>query len=299
MHAFLHSLEHSFFDSLKMVPFLFIAFLILEYIESTLEQKSASAIEKAGRAGPFTGALLGLIPQCGFSVIGANFYAKRIITVGTLVAIFLSTSDEALLIMLTSPSHYKELLLIMALKVVVAVIAGYVIDLFIGRKTVNSDECNHCHHHDDSCEDEEIVGEEHCCSHTDWKAIIKCTVKRTLSVFGFLFAATFLLGFFIELIGEDTIKSFMLTDSVFQPFITALIGLIPNCAPSVILTGMYIEGAISLGAVFSGLCTSAGVGLLVLFRVNKGVRENLYIVGATYIFACLSGVMIQLCQNLF
>lgn len=299
MHEFLHALEHSFLDSLKMLPFLFLAFLFLEFTEARIEQKSAKAIEKAEKSGPITGALLGLIPQCGFSVIGANFFAKRIITLGTLIAIFLSTSDEALLIMLASPSHYKELLIIMGLKLVVAVIAGYAIDFFVGKKKIITDDCHHCHHHDDSCEDEEIIGEEHCCSHTDWRAIVLCTVKRTASVFAFLFIATFLLTFAIEFVGEDKIGGFMLTDSIFQPFLTALIGLIPNCAPSVILAGMFVEGAISLGSVFAGLCTSAGVGLLVLFRVNKGLKDNLLAVGLLYIISCASGIIIHLCQGLF
>ncbi len=296
-HAIIHSIEHALTDTLKMLPFLIIAFGILEYIEAKLEEKSATVIQKAGKAGPFAGALLGLIPQCGFSVIGSNFYAKRIITLGTLIAIYLSTSDEALLIILTSPSHFWNVLLIMGLKFVIAVIAGYCIDLVL-RKRAKAEECHHCHHHDDSCEDEELIGEDHCCSHTDWKAIATCTLKRTASVWLFLLAANFLLGFGIELIGEDKLRAFMLTDSIFQPLLTALIGLIPNCAPSVILAQMYIAGTISLGSVISGLCTGAGVGLIVLFRVNRGFKSNLAIMGVLYFFGAVSGIIIQLIQSL-
>ncbi len=296
-HALWHSWDHAMHDSLKMLPFLIIAFAILEYIEAKLEEKSANAIQKAGKAGPLAGALLGLIPQCGFSVIGSNFYAKRIITLGTLIAIYLSTSDEALLIMLTSPQHFKDVLAVMVLKLVIAVIAGYSIDLVIRRLTKN-EECHHCHHHDDSCEDEELIGEDHCCSHTNWKSINTCTIKRTLSVWLFLIAANFLLGFGIELIGEDKLRAFMLTDSIFQPLLTALIGLIPNCAPSVILAQMYISGTISLGSVIAGLCTGAGVGLIVLFRVNRGFKSNLAVVGLLYFFGAASGIIIQLIQNL-
>lgn len=297
MHEFLHALEHALIDSLKMLPFLAIAFFILEYIEAKLEEKSSVVIQKAGKTGPFAGALLGLIPQCGFSVIGSNFYAKRVITLGTLMAIYLSTSDEALLIMLGRPDKITDILLVMGLKLVIAVASGYIIDLIIRKKAVGKDDCHHCHHRDDSCEDEELIGEEHCCSHTDWKAIIKCTLKRTLSVFAFLFAANFLLGYLIELIGEAKLREFMLADSAFQPLITALIGLIPNCAPSVILSQMFVDGAISLGSVVAGLCTGAGVGLIVLFRVNRGLKSNIGITALLYAIGAVSGVAIQLLQG--
>ena len=297
MHEFLHALEHSAIESLMMLPFLAIAFFILEYIEAKVEEKSSHIIEKAGKAGPFAGALLGLIPQCGFSVIGSNFYAKRIITLGTLIAIYLSTSDEALLVMLTKPNRILDILTVLGIKLAIALVAGYVIDLFL-RKKAKSDECHHRHHHDDSCDDEELIGEEHCCYHTDWKAIVKCTAKRTVSVFAFLFAANFALGYIIELVGEARLQEIMLTDSIFQPLLTALIGLIPNCAPSVILAELYIEGAISLGSVISGLCTGAGVGLIVLFRVNRGVKSNLGIVALLYVIGALSGVAVQAVQYL-
>ena len=294
MQELLNALEQSLLDTLKMLPFLAVAFLILEYIEAKLEEKSSSVIQKAGKAGPLAGGLMGLVPQCGFSVIGSNFYAKRIITLGTLIAIYLSTSDEALLVMLTKPERILDILLVMGIKLVVAVIAGYAIDLVFRKKTLKTDDCNHRHHHDDSCDDEELIGEEHCCSHTDWKAIIKCTVKRTLSVFAFLFVASFVLTYIIELIGEARLQELMLTNSIFQPLLTALIGLIPNCAPSVILAELYIEGAISLGSVISGLCTGAGVGLLVLFRVNRGIKSNICITALLYFIGAISGVVIEL-----
>ena len=294
MHELLHALEHSLLDTLKMLPFLAVAFLILEYTEAKLEEKSSAVIQKAGRLGPIAGGLLGLVPQCGFSVIGSNFYAKRIITLGTLIAIYLSTSDEALLVMLTKPERIVDILLVMAIKLAVAVFAGYMIDLVIRKRATNSEECHHCHHHDDSCEDEELIGEEHCCSHTDWGAIIKCTLKRTASVFAFLYIASFLLAYIIELIGEARLQEIMLTESPLQPLLTALIGLIPNCAPSVILSELYIEGAISMGSVISGLCTGAGVGLLVLFRVNRGFKQNLGITALLYCIGALTGVLVQL-----
>lgn len=288
-----HSLLHALEDSAKMIPFLAIAFFLLEYFEARIEEKSASFIKKAGKAGPCSAALLGLIPQCGFSVVGSNFYAKRVITLGTLIAVYLSTSDEALLVIATSPKHIPDVLIIMGIKLGIAIAAGYLIDL-IFRKKLKNEECHHKHHHGDSCEGEELIGEEHCCIHTDWKAVIKCTVKRTLSVFAFLFVASFLFTFGIELIGEAKLEEFMLTNSVFQPLITALIGLIPNCAPSVILAQMYIEGTLSLGSVVAGLCTSAGAGLLVLFKVNRGLKENLGIVALLYAISAVFGIIITL-----
>lgn len=297
MQTLFHAFEHAIIDSLKMLPFLVIAFAVLEILESSLEEKSSLAIEKSGKAGPFTGALLGLVPQCGFSVIGSNLYAKRVITLGTILAVYLSTSDEALIVMLTSPNRILDVLLIMGLKFVIAFVAGYLIDLFVGKKPLEED-CHHCHHHDDSCEDEELVGEEHCCSHTDWKQITKCTVKRTISVWLFIVAVSFVFGYGVELVGEDRLYEIMLTDSIFQPLITALVGLIPNCAPSVILAQMYINGAISLGSVVSGLCTSAGVGLMVLFHVNRGLKSNLAVLGVLYGIGAFSGMAIQLVCSL-
>ena len=297
MQELLHVFKHAIVESLTTLPFLIVAFALLEIMESTIEEKSASAIENSGKAGPLAGALLGLVPQCGFSVLGSNFYAKRIITLGTLIAIYLSTSDEALIVMLTSPRHIPDVLIIMGLKFCIGIVAGYLIDLFVRKKPEN-EECHHCHHHEDSCEDEEIVGEEHCCSHTDWKAIAICTIKRTVSVWLFIVAVSFLFGYGVELIGEDRLREFMLSNSVFQPLVTALVGLIPNCAPSVILAEMYIAGTISLGSVISGLCTAAGVGLMVLFRVNRGLKSNLAVLGLLYFFGALSGVVIEIVSTL-
>jgi hypothetical protein len=298
MHEILHAMLHALTDSLKMLPFLVIAFLILEYTETKLEEKSSHVLERAGKAGPFAGALLGMIPQCGFSVIGSNFFAKRIITLGTLIAVYLSTSDEALLIMLTKPDRITDILAVMGIKLAIALIAGYGIDLIMQKRISAERTCHHRHHNENGCEEEELIGEEHCCSHTDWKAIIKCTAKRTASVFLFLYIASFAVGYIIELVGEARLQEIMLTESIFQPILTALIGLIPNCAPSVILAELYIENAISLGSVIAGLCTSAGVGLMVLFRVNRGIRSNLKITALLFSIGAVSGIIIQTIQNL-
>lgn len=284
MEILLHTLEHSFLDTLKMLPFLLIAFFALELLESKSSDKSVHLIEKAGKLGPVIGAVLGLVPQCGFSVIGANFYSKKIITLGTLVAIFLSTSDEAFLVMLTDPQRISDILLIMAIKLAVAIVFGYLVDFLFKTKIKE-------HHHE---HEHEHMAQESCCYNHSFKQIAFCTAKRTLSVWLFVFLASFVLTFLVEFFGEDKLHAFMLTDSVFQPFLTALIGLIPNCAPSVILSQMYLSGAVTLGSVVSGLCTSAGVGLLVLFRVNKPLKDNLKILALLYCISAFSGVLIQL-----
>lgn len=281
MEILLHVLEHSFLDTVKMLPFLALAFVLLEFLESCASDKSVHLIEKSGKLGPLLGSLLGLIPQCGFSVVGANFYSKRIITVGTLVAIFLSTSDEAFLVMLTNPKKILDIVVIMLLKVAIATVAGYLIDLFSKEK--------HTSHHDH----EEHLAQDHCCYNHSVKEILWCAVKRTFSVFVFVFLASFVLTLLIEMIGEDKLHQILLTNSVFQPFLTALIGLIPNCAPSIILSQMYLDGAVTLGSVIAGLCTSAGVGMLVLFKVNKPLKDNLKITAILYLISALSGFLIE------
>ncbi len=287
MELFLHSLEHSFLDTIKILPFLLVAFWLLELLESRASDKTVHLIEKAGKAGPVFGALLGLIPQCGFSVIGSNFYSKRIITVGTLLAIFLSTSDEAFLVMLTDPKRIPDILLIMLIKLIIATIFGFLVDFFFKTEIT--------HKHSEEChKNDEDIAEDHCCYKHSFKEIASCTAKRTLSVWIFVFAASVALEIAIASLGEEKLHAFMLTDSAFQPLLTALIGLIPNCAPSVILAQMYLSGAVTLGSVIAGLCTSAGVGLLVLFRVNKPMKDNFKILALLYAISAISGVLTEL-----
>ena len=281
----IHVLEHSFFDTLKMLPFLLIAFLLLEFMEHRASEKTMAILSRSGKAGPLVGAALGLIPQCGFSVIGANFFADRVISVGTVLAIFLSTSDEALVILMSDPSKLKDVLFLLLVKFVIAVVAGYTIDFTF--KKLNHDHINHHlqEHHDDHCH--EGCG----CSCNSPKAFWINALKRTASVWIFLFIASFGLGLLIEFVGEATLQKFLLTNSFFQPFVTGLVGLIPNCAASAIIAQMYIEGALSIGSVISGLCSSAGLGLLVLFRDNKNLKENLIVLALLYFIGVVSGTI--------
>lgn len=281
----IHVLEHSFIDTLKMLPFLLIAFLLLEFIEHRASEKTMAMLSRSGKAGTVIGAALGLIPQCGISVIGANFFADRVITVGTLLAIFLSTSDEALVILLSDPTKIKDVLFLLIVKFVIAVVAGYVIDVVF--KKLNHDHVNHHlqEHHDDHCHDG--CG----CSCNSQKAFWKNALKRTASVWIFLFLASFVLGLLIEVVGEESLSKFLLTDSLLQPFLTGLVGLIPNCAASAIIAQMYIEGALSIGSVISGLCSSAGLGLLVLFKSNKNLKENVIVLALLYFIGVICGTI--------
>lgn len=283
-------------DSLKILPILIVAFALLEILESRVGEKTERAIEKAGKTGPIWGSLLGLIPQCGFSVIGANFYSEHIITVGTLIAIFLSTSDEAFLVMLGHPDKIVDVFIIMGIKLVIATISGLIIDALIGNKLLLKHRKEHEEHKHEHVEHDD---HDHCCHHHGAKDIAVCTLKRTLETFIFVLIANVLLGFLIYWITEDSLREFMLTDSVFQPLLTALIGLIPNCAPSVILATMYVEGYVSLGSVIAGLGTGAGVGLLMLFRFNKNVKENVKIASLLYLLGAGFGIAVQLIAKLF
>lgn len=292
----LDTLLDALIDSLKILPILIVAFALLEILESRVGEKTERAIEKAGKTGPIWGSLLGLIPQCGFSVIGANFYSEHIITVGTLIAIFLSTSDEAFLVMLGHPDKIVDVFIIMGIKLVIATISGLIIDALIGNKLLLKHRKEHEEHKHEHIEHDD---HDHCCHHHGAKDIAICTLKRTLETFIFVLIANILLGLLIFWITEDSLREFMLTDSVFQPLLTALIGLIPNCAPSVILATMYVEGYVSLGSVIAGLGTGAGVGLLMLFRFNKNVKENVKIASLLYLLGAGFGIAVQLIVKLF
>ncbi len=266
-------------DSIRMLPFLFIAFLLLE----TLEHHSAVFINKIfaklNYTGPIAGAVLGCIPQCGFSAMAANLYSGGVISLGTLLAVFLSTSDEAVIILMGQPGNMKAVCRLLAAKLIIAVTAGYFADFFLARRIVPEkhigDLCHHCGCH-------------------DHHGILMPALNHTLRLFGYIFIFSGILNLLITLTGIDAISTFLLDGSIFQPFFTALIGFIPNCAVSVLLTGLYLNGALSFASVVSGLCTNAGIGLLVLFKINKTLKENLYIMGLLYSAAVVSGIILSL-----
>lgn len=273
---------HSAIDTLKVLPFLFIAFLVIEFLEHKAKDNIKHLFTRAGSYGPFIGTLLGCIPQCGFSVMSANLYSSGIITLGTLIAVFLSTSDEAVILLATAENGTYEIFRLIAVKIAISLLFGYII-YFAERKNHKE----HHHHSHDLCE------HDHCGCH-EHGGVIKPAFIHTIKVFGFLLLFTIIIDLFVFLIGTEKLSHLLLSESVFQPFLSAIIGFIPNCASSVLLTQLYTEGTLSFGALISGLCTNAGAGMLILFRDRSKIKENMKIVGILYVCAVFSGIFFNL-----
>ncbi|MBQ6385341.1 MAG: arsenic efflux protein [Lachnospiraceae bacterium] len=289
-------------DCVKELPFLFCAFLLLEALEHHTSESMNRLLARAGRSGPLLGALLGCVPQCGFSIMASDFYAGGVITAGTLLSVFLSTSDEAVIILLTDPGHAADVGRLIVTKVVIGILAGYAVyfaEAFYrrrhpGRGKRISDLCEDCGCHDEEEKPVRVRGSSHEHAGGSFRHILKPALRHTSQVFFFLFIFTLLLGFLIEVIGLESLSRVFLSNTVFQPVIAALIGLIPNCAASVILTELYLEGVISFGSAVAGLCSAAGLGLLVLFRINRDKRECFRVTGLLLMTAIVSGVILQL-----
>ncbi len=265
-------------DCLKILPFLFIAFLLMEYFEHKIKSKSRKKIEKAGKFGPLFGGILGAIPQCGFSVLATNLYTTRIITIGTLISIYLSTSDEMLLILISEKVDTSIIIKILLFKVIIGILAGFVIDLLIRKK-----------------KDEKVVKEfckhSHCdCEHS----LLKSTIKHTINIFVFIFITSVILHLGMHYFGEKIIEKVFLKESIFGPFIASIIGLIPNCASSVILTKLFASSIITLPSLIAGLLTGSGVAILILFKINKNIKENISILITLYLIGSITGVVLSL-----
>lgn len=266
-------------DSLKLIPFLLVAFLIIELLEHKLNNKTKNIITKSKKVGPIIGSLLGVIPQCGFSVMATNLYITRIITLGTLISIYLSTSDEMLIIMISEKVEISLILKILLIKIFFGIVYGLIIDKIINKKKKDK-ETNY-----------ELCDEEHCdCNHS----ILLSAIKHTLHITLFIFIITLIINTIFTLLGDNYLSKILLNNSILSPFITSLIGLIPNCAASVILTELYLNNTISLGALIGGLLTSSGSSLLVLIKNNKNQKENLSIILLLYTLGVLSGIIIEL-----
>lgn len=282
LDSIFNTVSHSVIDTLKILPFLFVAFLVIEFLEHKAQNKVKHLFTRAGALGPFIGTSLGCIPQCGFSVMCANLYSSGIIALGTLVAVFLSTSDEAVILLATAENGSYEILKLLITKIVIALVFGYVI-YFIERKNHKG----HHHHSHDLCEHDHCGCEEN-------GGVLRPALIHTVKVFGFLLLFTIIIDLFVSFIGTERLSHLLLSDSVFQPFLSALIGFIPNCASSVLLTHLYIEGTLSFGALIAGLCTNAGAGMLILFRDKARINENIKIVGIMYICAVIPGIILHL-----
>ena len=269
-------------DSLKILPFLFIAYLVIELIEKKAGEKTTKLIKKSGKFGPVLGSLLGVVPQCGFSAAASNLYAGKIITMGTLIAIFLSTSDEMLPILISEAVPASTIIMILAIKIVIAIAVGMIVDL-IFRKKQNDETKEEIH---------KLCDEEHC--HCEEHGVIRSSITHTLQIFVYILIISFILNLIIHFVGEETIAKLVLNVPVLGPVISSWIGLIPNCASSVILTQVYLENIISIGSMIAGLLVNSGIGILILFRVNKSKKENFTILGILYLVGVISGIILDI-----
>ena len=356
MDLLLHFFEHALEDTLALVPFLFVTYIALEALEHAAGARANAVVRRAGAAGPVVGALLGVVPQCGFSAMAATLYAGRVVTLGTLVAVFLSTSDEMLPMLVAERVEPGLLLRVLGLKVLVALITGVLADLAIRalrknarvhaflRRTVFSvrrdgmeadvvDQmaeggetaehicrlceqdhcgCGHDHTHARGGErghehgndrghehaDEHVAGCDHGHDHSHAGgrfgivgSIVMSAVSHTVQVSLFIFLVTFALVLVLETVGEDALAAFLSGNQPLAVFASALVGLVPNCSASVVITQLYLEGVLGFAPLMAGLLTSAGVGYLVLFRTNRHPRENAVIVACLFLVACVWGLV--------
>ena len=290
----LHVLEHSLKHTLELIPILFVFYYLIEL----LEYKNIFNFEKSkllkGKASPVMGALFGSVPQCGFSVISSDLYSKRKISIGALIAVFVATSDEAIPLMLTSYKNIPAMLMLIAIKIVMAIGIGY-LAMFLHSKLFKLQNTQtekldkeHQEHHEDDHHEEHDDHDTHenthdhihaCCNHDlndkgfDWKHPLIHCLKITLYIFIINFAFETILHF----VGEDSLKEFLQSSSALQPTLALLIGLIPNCASSIVLTELFLMGGLSFGSIITGLSVNAGLGILVLLKANKNKKENIFV----------------------
>ena len=287
MHDFWHLLGHSVLhtleDTAKVVPFLFLTYLLMEF----LEHKAGGAPERwlrgSGKIGPLVGGALGVLPQCGFSAAATGFYTGRMITTGTLIAVYLSTSDEMLPILVSSGAPIPTILKLLVTKLVIGIGAGFAIDGITRLVRKNKT-------------DEQEPGIEELCERENCDCgdrFVLSALKHTVYITVFLLAFTFLLNLGIELIGEENIKSIVLDRPVLGSVLAALVGLIPNCASSVALTSLFVDGVLSSGALLSGLMVNAGIGLAILFRNNRPIKDSWRVVGILFGISVLCGILID------
>lgn len=320
-------------DTLWVVPFLFVTYLVMEWLEHKSGERTVQAVGRAGVAGPAVGALLGAVPQCGFSAAASTFYAGRVITLGTLIAVFLSTSDEMLPIFIAKQVDVTTILAILGVKIVIGMVCGFIIDAVLRATNRTSKEMrihDLCQEANCACEErcagdvpargraQEAVGanashgdapheephghdhahaphdHEHCTHEHGSGSIVLSAVKHTLQIAAFVLVITLILNVCLELIGDDALASFVASNKVLSVFASALVGLIPNCAASVLIADLYVEGILGVGAMLAGLLPAAGVGLLVLLRTNRNARENIAIIVLVFAIGVVCGLLVTL-----
>lgn len=280
------ALTDAAFDTLKLLPFLFLTYLLMEYLESRTEEKTAGALRRVGRLGPLFGGAVGVIPQCGFSAAAASLFSGGVITVGTMLAVFLSTSDEMLPILISEQAGAGPIFRIVLTKMLIGIVSGFAVDFLnrhIPRKTVSARHKIH-----------DLCKQEHCgCDDDENSGIFLPALKHTLRIALFIFLISLALDLILDCGGEDALKSILNSRSVAGVLISAVIGLIPNCGASVILTELFLHGILGSGQMMAGLLVNAGVGLLVLFRTNRHVKENLQITAVLFACGVFWGMLIE------
>lgn len=275
-----HILLDTLFESLNLLPFLLFTFLIIEFIEHKASKKSIQMLTKTKKYGPIIGGILGATPQCGLGVMATNLYATNIITIGTLIAIYLSTSDEMLPVLISEGMPFSKILIILLIKVIIGIVCGFIIDFIFRKKNKHT-----------KIDVQELCENEHC--HCE-NSIIKSSLIHTLKTFSFIFLVSFVLHIFIHEIGEDKISNLLLNGNIFTPFLSSIIGLIPNCAGSVVITELYVNNVISFGSMLAGLLTGSGISILILFKVNSDLKDNMMILGTIYIIGVIFGILFNL-----
>jgi len=271
---------HCFVDSAKLVPLLFVIYLLIEYLEHKNNNMVHHLFAGTKKLGPLLGAAFGTVPQCGFSVIAAELFSRGAVTLGTLVAIFLATSDEAIPLMLAHPDRIGELVTVIFAKFLIALVFGFVIDLLYKKREAYTSTCHGEHRH--------FHGN---CENCDG-GIFKSAVVHSIKIFIFLFVVNVVLGYAAELLAP--FMEFITNKPVLQSVVASLFGIIPNCAASVVLTELYLSGKLTIASLIGGLCTGAGVGLLVLFKMNKNLKQNLIITALVYVIGVFVGSLLGL-----
>lgn len=268
-------------DSFKLLPFLFITFLIIELFEHKLKKQSKKIIMKSGKFGPLLGSFLGIIPQCGFSVAATNLYVTRIISIGTLIAVYLSTSDEMIPILIAEHAPLLLIIKIILVKFIIGVIFGYILDLIFRKKELEK-------------QDYSICKKEH--PNVKNKIIIP-SLKHTINIFLFILLCNFIINFIMDFGGEKYLEVLLLKNNIFSSFLTSLIGLIPNCASSVVLSELFLKDAISFSSFIAGLTSGAGIASLVLLKINKNKKQTLFIITLVYFIGVFSGLVIEIIEK--
>lgn len=293
----MHLLKDAFTDTVGLLPLLAAVYFFVSFLEYRYGDKMGSFLARFHKFGPVLGAFLGCIPQCGFSVVASALYVKRVISVGTLLAVFLSTSDEAVPILLSMPDKAHLVGILIIVKVAIAVTAGMTVDLVL--HSMNISKLKKAASIDDACE-EAVMGHSGCCAHgvdkkrSEIKSLLIHPLRHTAKIFLFLFILTAAMNYLIYFVGAGRLEKLLLNGTVLQPLLASIIGLIPNCFASVLLAGLFAKGAISFGSMVAGLCAGAGLGMLVLVKENKDTKDTISIIGLLVGISVVAGVVIQI-----